>query len=449
MALTLVVSVAVALAFADSSIVVLALPDLYSEFDISIVTVSWVVTAYNVAIVVGAALLVPIVGRLRPARLAATGFAVFAAASLVCALAGSFDVLVGARAVQGFGAALLLAATLSVLLGLTADEPKARNLWALAATVGAAAGPALGGLLTELFTWRSIFFVQAPVAALALLALASPAVRGAARDRRRPVRARQLVADVGYVLLFAALVGALFLAVLLVIVVWRYTPIQGAVVVSALPIGALVSRPLTRAAPGWAAAAAGGVLLAGGLAALALLPAASPAYAVPALGACGLGLGLLGGVLGPASMPRRGGLLRPANLSIGARHLGFVLGLVAIAPVLAADLDAATQQATRAAAQVILDGRIGLRTKVPLVTDLRDEILATPRGRVPDLDAAFAENGAADDADLAVVRDDLSSAIEDTITRSFRPSFALAAGFGALAALPALAVALWREEDEA
>jgi predicted MFS family arabinose efflux permease len=443
--LTVIITVAVALAFADSSIVVLALPDLYSTFDTSIVAVSWVVTAYNVAIAAAALLLVPLAPRLRPSALAVAGFGVFAVASLVCGSAPTFGVLVAARSVQGVGGALLLGAALAVLVGLTGDQRRAISLWGLAASIGAAAGPALGGVLTELLSWRSIFYVQAPVAMLALLALANPRVRrGAVLPRGGRLRWYTWVANLGYVLLFAALVGALFLGVLLVIVVWGLTPIEAALAVSTLPVGALLARPLVPPIPRWLAAAAGGALLGGGLLALALLPDASVAYLTPALAFCGFGLGLLGGILGPMSMPAGTGLLRAANLTIGARHLGFVLGLLLIAPVLAADLETASQDATRAAAQVILDGRVGLRKKVPLVLDMRNDILATPKGRVPNLDSAFEKNGVANDPSLAVVREDLKSALEDTITRAFRPAFAIAAVLGVLATFPALVVALRR-----
>ena len=110
----------------------------------------------------------------------------------------------------------------------------------------------------------------------------------------------------GFLLLYGALVGALFLAVLLLVIVWGWSPIAGALVVSGLPLGAVVVRKLAPRAAARVAAATGGVALAGGLVALAFLPDASGRWAAPALFACGLGLGLLGGVLGPASVPPNG-----------------------------------------------------------------------------------------------------------------------------------------------
>jgi MFS family permease len=103
--MAVLLAVAVGLAFADSSIVVLALPELYGEFDTSIVGVSWVITAYNVAITVAALAVLLTARRVRPVVLLGAGLAVFAAASLVCGLVNSLPLLLGARAVQGVGAA--------------------------------------------------------------------------------------------------------------------------------------------------------------------------------------------------------------------------------------------------------------------------------------------------------------------------------------------------------
>src|SRR4029079_11332621 len=107
--LVVVVALAVALAVADSSVVVLALPDLYRTFDVSIITVSWTITAYNLAIVLGALAVLPLERRVRGPVLSAFGLSVFAAASLFCGLANSFPVLLTGRTVPGFGAAFPLA----------------------------------------------------------------------------------------------------------------------------------------------------------------------------------------------------------------------------------------------------------------------------------------------------------------------------------------------------
>jgi len=153
---------AVAIAFADSAIVVLALPDLLAQYDVSINGVAWVVTAYNVALALGALALAFFGRRFDPARLALAGGVVFAIASLVCAVAPDVWVLIAFRAVQGVAAAGLLVGALPVMRSLAPGRGAA--LWAGAGVFGTALGPALGGALTEGFSWRAIFAFQAPVA---------------------------------------------------------------------------------------------------------------------------------------------------------------------------------------------------------------------------------------------------------------------------------------------
>src|SRR5580765_1971971 len=159
---------AVALAFADSSIVVLALPDILDEFGASVSSVVWVITAYNLAVAVFAIVAVA-ARRLRsdPARTARLGLALFTPASIACAAAPGLWPLVAFRAAQGAGGALLLVAALPLL----GEPERAVPRWALAAAAGAVVGPAIGGALTQLFDWRAIFIAQAPVAAAALLAV--------------------------------------------------------------------------------------------------------------------------------------------------------------------------------------------------------------------------------------------------------------------------------------
>ena len=184
---------AVALAFADASVVALALPELYGEFDTTIVGVSWVLTTYALAVAVAAIPVAVWHRRLQPLHLVLAGTAVFAAASIVAGVAGGLGLLLGARAAQGVGAALLLAGSLPMLAALVPGTGQGRRWWAMAAAVGAAIGPALGGVLTEAFSWRAIFLVQAPIVAGALAVVtdrstrairATPADRDDGRSRR-------------------------------------------------------------------------------------------------------------------------------------------------------------------------------------------------------------------------------------------------------------------------
>ena len=230
-------------------------------------------------------------------------------------------------------------------------------------------------------------------------------------------------------LVFGALVGALFLGVLLVIIVWQYTPIEGALIVSVLPLAAFAARALPRNA------AAGAGLLAAGLVALALLPSASVPIAMCALALCGLGLGLAVPTLSNAALDVESGLTRSGTLTIGVRHLGLVAAIATIAPLLASTLPDAGDRAMLKATQVLLDAPIGITDKVPIALDLRTAFNKAKTGEIPDLKEPFDSRGAQSNPTLAAARDDLVSAIQNTLTRAFRSAFFLAAAFAAAGAL--------------
>jgi hypothetical protein len=430
--------VAIGVAFADSSIVVLALPDLYGHFHTSIEGVSWVVTAYNAAVAVAAFGLIAFIHRIRARWILVSGLLLFFAASVACSLAESLAFLITARCVQGAGAALLLAGALPVLGALTGSVDRGAAIWTLAGTFGIALGPALGGVLTQAFDWRAIFAAQAPVAALGLVgALAAPA--GATLDEGwRSSLAGTLPANACLGLLFGALVGVLFLAVLLVITVWGYSPIAGAAIVSVLPAATIVSRPLGRWLGGITAICGGATLVAAGLVVLALLPSPSAWLAAGALALCGIGLGLAVPTLSRIALDRAAGLARSGTFTVGVRHLGLVLALALIAPLLAAELPAAGRQAKLKATSVLLDAPVGLSTKVPVALELAGEFQRAQAGKIPDLAKPFDDHGAGSDPKLATTRDRLVETIEETITRAFRPAFLFSAALAALAAALAL-----------
>ena len=436
--LAALVAVAVAVAFADSSIVVLALPQLYGRFHTSVEGVAWVVTAYNAAVAAAALVLVVLVRRLRAAVVLAAGLVVFLAASIACALAGSLAVLVAARSVQGAGAALLLTGALPALTVFTGSAGRGAGVWTAAGTFGAALGPALGGVLTEAFDWRAIFAAQAPVAAAALVAATRMRAAPAVDEGWRPSLTRALPANLCLGLLFGALVGALFLAVLLVISAWGYSPIGGAAIVSVLPAAAVASRPLARRLSRLRAVCGGAALLAGSLVGLALLPSASVALAVWALALCGVGLGLAVPILSATALVPGAGLTRGGTLTIAVRHLGLVLALASVGPLLASELPPAGDRALLKATSVLLDAPVGLSKKVPVALDLRSAFAQARAGETPDLAQPFDAHGARHDRALADARDDLVGTIENTITRASRSAFLVSAAFAALAALAAL-----------
>jgi MFS family permease len=430
--LAFVVAAAVAVAFADSSIVVLALPSIYGSFGASIVGVSWVITAYNLVVALAALALLPLLRRVDIARMSRLGLALFGAGALGSAAAPDLAVLIACRCLQGVGAAMLLAGALSLLAALTGSRARSVALWTAAGTFGAAVGPALGGLLTQFLDWRAIFIVQVPLALLALVAARAAHVEPEPAAVGRP----RVTVNVGLALVFGALVGALFLAVLLVITVWGLSPLAGAAVVSALPLAALAARRLAAELSPRLAACAGAGLLAAGLVALALLPAASTFVVGVALALCGTGLGLAVPTLTHAAIDPDDGVVRDGTITIGARHAGLVLALALLAPLLSHDLVQGGQQALLGGTKVILQGDAPLTKKIPIALDLRAELASAQKGVVPDLAAPFDQQGAQHDANLRAMRDSLIATLEGAVTRGFRNAFALAALLALLALVP-------------
>jgi hypothetical protein len=233
-------------------------------------------------------------------------------------------------------------------------------------------------------------------------------------------------------------VGALFLAVLLVITVWGLEPIVGALVVSALPAATIAARPLGRGVPAVAAAGGGVLLLALGLVALALLPRVSNLLVALALAFCGLGLGLAVPVLTGVALHQDAGLVRSGAITVAARHAGLVLALALVAPLLTSSLDRAGQRALLGGTKTILDANVPLRKKVPIALALRDALQSAQKGEVPDLGKPFDDAGARTNGDVRQARDSLVNTLESALARGFRSSFALAALFAVLALVPTL-----------
>ena len=163
-------AVAVGVVLADSSVVTIALPDILARYHVEISTLAWVLTAFNLALALSA-LPAAFLARRRPVPVFGVGILVFSAASLLCGFAPSFGVLVAGRALQGVAGAAVVCAALDLLSQAARTEARAARVWALAGIVGAAVGPAVGGILTQLLGWESIFFLQAPVVLLTLVAL--------------------------------------------------------------------------------------------------------------------------------------------------------------------------------------------------------------------------------------------------------------------------------------
>lgn len=153
------------LSFLDATVTNLAVPPIADDFDVPLTTVSWVATAYVIPFAAMLAPAGPLADAVGRARLFLIGVAVFTASSLLIAVAPTLPVLLGARAVQGLAAALLVPASLGLVLAEIPAERRrsAIGMWSAAGALAAAAGPALGGVMVEVLDWRALFCLNLPV----------------------------------------------------------------------------------------------------------------------------------------------------------------------------------------------------------------------------------------------------------------------------------------------
>jgi MFS family permease len=461
------VRLAIALAFADASVAVLALPQIVVRLHTTISHVAWVITAYNLALIAGTLAVLPLARGLASRRALVAGLAIFGLASLGSGAAGSLTVLLVWRCLQGAGGALLLCASLP-LIG-TRDGEGALRSWATAAAVGAAIGPAAGGLLTQIFDWRAIFFAQAPVAALAIVAAlsgraatpdelsteAAPAGSAAAPAPAGPGQPPATVvaplpglspgsANLGLALISAGLIGALFIASVLLINVWQVSPLGAAAILAVIPIATVLTERLAAARRAAVTGRTGAFVLALGLVALALISHRTLVPAVLALGLCGVGLGLAFPALTRVALSTRGTPVARAARTVAAREGGLVLGLVLLTPVLVSQLNDAPARATPPIFQAVLFApQLSVAQKLALGAGLQAASTQAPESQLPDIGPAFARVAAgtspAAHAELTALRPRIQALIQRAATRSFRTPLLLCAALSLLA-LPALSL---------
>ena len=382
--------------------------------------------------------------------------ALFAGGSLACGLADTLDVLLIARGVQAMGGAALLV-TAYVLLS---SEEGGRRAWQLAVLLGTAAGPAIGGALTQAFGWRSIFLVQAPAVLLALpgcLTARDELDRAVEAGERPPPRRRRAWHDVeaeGVVrprwalgraialgLVSGAATAALFLTVLLLISGWGIEPLTAALAVTVMPLAALAMVPLRgsagRARRGRRPARRGGQRCArlpphrvGRLddpapAGRRRRDRARPAGAQP--GAC---------------CPSATAATRRACSSI--RHVGIALVLLILAPIAQNELDSTLAETRERGAAIILDAPIDPRVKLDIAPKLSESVeTEDPRGG---LEQVFTDGRSEVDEDERAAYDQLAERADEVLVAGVNDGFATAflvgAGLALLAALLLLPVAL-------
>jgi EmrB/QacA subfamily drug resistance transporter len=165
------VSFALFMIMLDNTVVNVALPSIQRDLGVGISELEWTVNAYALTFAVlmlSGGKLADLLGR---KRIFLTGLLVFTASSLACGLATSGGMLIGARAVQGAGAALMMPATLGIISATfeARERGMAFGIWAGVSAMALAIGPLVGGLLAEHVDWSWIFFINIPVGALGFL----------------------------------------------------------------------------------------------------------------------------------------------------------------------------------------------------------------------------------------------------------------------------------------
>ena len=401
--------------------------------------------AFNLVLALVAVLAARVCLRGDPAVVTAGGVIGLAAATTVCAAAGSLGVLIAARAAQAAAGALVIVGSLELLVEATGAQRAGVRRWAAAGVAGAALGPVIGGLLTSAFSWRAIFVVQIPAVLLALpvaIALRGRAVAREASLDTSPDRP-DVLANLALALLSAALTAALFLLVLLLVDGWDRSPAVAALTVTAVPVSALAAGRVFRElrAGTRSEAVAGAVLIAGGLTGLALLPGAQLVWTLAPQMLIGLGLGLSVDSLTTAALRDRLPRALHGGWTIAARHAGVVLGLAILTPIFTTDLRHAVTPAKDAIASLVLDAPLPASTKLELAEGLRHRLVAE-QGRVPDLRPAFESLRlpARQAPAAAHLEHDLEDQLKRAATRAFQNAFLVAAGLALLALGPALAL---------
>jgi NTE family protein len=205
-----VASLGAVLAFIDATIVNVAFPDIRRSFpEADFANVSWVLNAYNIvfaAFLVAAGRIADLLGR---KRLFEFGVVLFTAASLLCSIAPTLGLLVGFRVIQAAGAAIVVPASLALVLQAFTGERRAHGvaLWSAIAAAAAGIGPSLGGLLVAASSWRLVFLVNIPIGIATVLLS-----RRLLAESRAP--GRRTIPDLPGALLLAAATALLTLGII-------------------------------------------------------------------------------------------------------------------------------------------------------------------------------------------------------------------------------------------
>jgi DHA2 family methylenomycin A resistance protein-like MFS transporter len=222
----------------DVTIVNVALPQIGHDLGAGVTDLQWVVDAYTLGFAVFL-LSAGALGDKFGSRLTfMTGFALFTAASLACAMAPTAMVLNVARAMQGIGAALLVPSSLAILNAAYADDKamlaKAIAWWTAAGGLSIAAGPVLGGLLMSVGGWRSIFWVNIPICIIGFWLTGRVVPATAGRDPHRSLDVK------GQLLAVVTLTGFIGAVIEYESLGWQHWLVSGGMLVAAVAAGLFV-----------------------------------------------------------------------------------------------------------------------------------------------------------------------------------------------------------------
>lgn len=186
------------LAYVDATIVNVSVPELQREFGADVVTIAWVVNAYNIAFAVPLVAMGRLADQFGRRRMMLIGLAAFATGSLACAIAPTVEFLIAARVAQGIGASILVPLSLATTVMVFPPEQRGRGVTIQAAVgnLGAIVGPVVGGLLLHYASWPWIFWINIPVCVAAFIAVRRvvPETYDVAAGRRVDVSGMALLA---------------------------------------------------------------------------------------------------------------------------------------------------------------------------------------------------------------------------------------------------------------
>src|ERR1044071_2076370 len=175
------------MAFIDGTAVNVALPALQTNLNATAADVQWVIESY--ALLLSALLLVggSLGDHYGRRRVFLVGIVIFTIASALCGFAGSIGQLIGARAIQGFGAALLVPGSLAIISSSFSEQERGRaiGVWSGFSTITTGIGPVLGGWLIEHVSWRAVFFINLPLAFAVIVISLRHIAENSDRERAR------------------------------------------------------------------------------------------------------------------------------------------------------------------------------------------------------------------------------------------------------------------------